>query len=221
MLSRVPQGSVLGPVLFVYGNDIPDCVDNLVGMYADDIKTFLKIKAKADNEKLQIDLSNLEEWAKTWQLGLNASKCNVMYFGRQNSCSQYIMNEDGQQLQVEESCCEKNVGLNIDTHCLKFNKQIKTAINKANSKLRIICRYFKILLAFYQIAYNNLLLHKTRLPIWCLDMLQDFHTFCTSRKQHSCQCGTWNNLFSKLALEHCISVLLYILSNLPWLFPLP
>ncbi len=49
VLSEVPQGSVLGPVLFVcYVNDIPDCVHNLVAMYADDTKIFSKIDAKGE-----------------------------------------------------------------------------------------------------------------------------------------------------------------------------
>ena len=63
MLSRFPQGNVLGPVLCVcYVNDIPDCVHNLVAMYADDTKAFSKIETKGDNEKLKIDSSNLETW---------------------------------------------------------------------------------------------------------------------------------------------------------------
>ena len=69
-----------------YVNGIPDCVHNLVAMYADDTKIFSKIEAKGDDEKLQIDLSKLEEWSRSWQLRFNASKCTVMHYGRQNPC---------------------------------------------------------------------------------------------------------------------------------------
>ena len=61
-LSGAPQGSVLGPVLFVcYVNDVPDLLHSLVGMYADDVKISSKITANPDNEKLQLDLASLEE----------------------------------------------------------------------------------------------------------------------------------------------------------------
>lgn len=67
VLSGVPQGSVIGSVIFIcYVNDIPDCVHNLVELYADDRKIFSKIEAKDDNEKLQTDLSILEELSRTW-----------------------------------------------------------------------------------------------------------------------------------------------------------
>ena len=82
------------------------------------------------------------------------------------------MNENGQQVQVEESCYKNNLGVHIYNHYLKFKKQIETAINKANSKLRMICRSFKILLAFYKNTCNDIPVHIARLPIWCLDMLQ-------------------------------------------------
>ena len=101
-----------------------------------------KIEGKGDNEKLQTDLTNLEEWSRTWQLRFNASKCKVMHFGRQNPCQQYLMNENDQQVQVEESSCEKDLGVLIDNQ-LKFNKQIETAVSKANSKLGMIRRSFE------------------------------------------------------------------------------
>ena len=113
-------------------------------MYADDTKIFSKIEAKGDNEKLQSDLSNLEEWSRTWQLRFNANKCKVMHFGRQNPCHQYLMNENDQKVQVEESFCEKDLGVHIDNR-LKFHKHIETAVNKANSKLGMIRRSFEYL----------------------------------------------------------------------------
>ena len=63
IISSVPQGSVLGPILFlIYVNDIPETVNSNVKMVADDTKIFRTLKNKPDCEFLQADLDNLSEW---------------------------------------------------------------------------------------------------------------------------------------------------------------
>ena len=60
--SGIPQGSVLGPVLFVvYINDLPDLVESLVQMFADDTKVFRRIGGMDDCKQLQEDLTNLQQ----------------------------------------------------------------------------------------------------------------------------------------------------------------
>ena len=67
VLSGVPQGSVLGPLLFVlYVNDIPDLIQANVRMFADDTKVYSVIKSFHDNLMLQKDLDNLMQWSRTW-----------------------------------------------------------------------------------------------------------------------------------------------------------
>ena len=82
VLSGVPQGSVLGPLLFLlYVNDIPDWVTGNVRMFADDTKIWRKIEGREDSEELQKDLDRLNEWSEEWLMQFNPDKCRVMHLG--------------------------------------------------------------------------------------------------------------------------------------------
>ena len=71
----MPQGSVLGPSLFVaFINDLPETVSSLCSMYTDDTKVYGEADSEGDINKLQSDLDSLADWADTWQLKLNADK---------------------------------------------------------------------------------------------------------------------------------------------------
>ncbi|CAI2723786.1 unnamed protein product [Schistosoma spindalis] len=92
VLSGVPQGTVLGPVLFLlYVNDLPRLLSSSVLLYADDVKIWRTIRCNGDSLELQNDLKKLSEWSDTWQLPINTSKCVVMHIGHQGSVT-YTMN---------------------------------------------------------------------------------------------------------------------------------
>lgn len=77
--SGIPQGTVLGPMLFViYINDMPECVDSTTYLFADDTKIFREIKSPNDEEKLQNDLDELQKWSDTWLLKFHPNKCKVL-----------------------------------------------------------------------------------------------------------------------------------------------
>ena len=77
MLSGVPIGSVLGPILFG---------ESQVKLFADDIKLYIRVQ-KDDpkgSDTIQNDLTNLEVWSDTWLLHFNAAKCKCMHLGHDN-----------------------------------------------------------------------------------------------------------------------------------------
>ena len=83
--SGIPQGSVLGPILFViYINDMPDCVAATAYLFADDIKLYKEIRLPEDSNSLQRDLDSLQEWSNTWLLKFHPNKCKVMTVSNKN-----------------------------------------------------------------------------------------------------------------------------------------
>ena len=83
--SGVPQGSVLGPILFMsFINDLPGTVSSMCAMYADDMKVHSPVNNSEDGDKLQKDLNALVNWANTWQLHFNSEKCKVHHLGKNN-----------------------------------------------------------------------------------------------------------------------------------------
>ena len=74
--SGVPQGSVLGPLLFlIFINDLEDNTSGNVLKFADDTKIFRQVRDVQDSISMQADLDQLVEWADKWQMQFNVSKC--------------------------------------------------------------------------------------------------------------------------------------------------
>ena len=88
IISGVPQGTVLGPTLFlIYINDLVTRVSNNITLFADDSKLF----GPAHSASLQADLNHINEWAEEWLLSFNISKCCVLHFGPKNENAVYSM----------------------------------------------------------------------------------------------------------------------------------
>ena len=93
-MSGVPQGSVLGPILFlIYINDLDDDITSKVLTFADDTKVFRKINSDADRQHLQDDLNKLIEWSEKWQMLFNFGKCKCLHTGHGNEDAQYTMGD--------------------------------------------------------------------------------------------------------------------------------
>ena len=72
VLSGVPQGTVLGPLLFLtFINDIPDCTRSDIRLFADDSLLYRRIRSRQDTTILQEDLAALEKWERDWQMSFN------------------------------------------------------------------------------------------------------------------------------------------------------
>jgi hypothetical protein len=138
--SGVPQGSVLGPLLFlIYINDIDDSVCSNLLKFADDTKVFSVVPTKNDIDRLQQDLLNLCNWSQDWLMLFNVDKCKVMHIGLNNSKANYEMN--GKYL--EEVTEERDLGV-IFQNDLKCSRQCLKAVNTANKVLGMIKRSFSV-----------------------------------------------------------------------------
>ncbi len=110
--SGAPQGSVLGPILFVlYVNDIPEGVRSLIKLFADDTKVLGKVRNEEDMDMVQRDLDYIEECSGIWQLGFNLEKCKCMHFGKQANPRKYTMWNGRENLVLKEVHEEKNLGV--------------------------------------------------------------------------------------------------------------
>ena len=99
--SGISQGSVLGPTLFVmYINDMPDAINSMCQLFADDAKIFKRVRSTDDNKKLQGDLDSLTEWSTRWQLPCNVEKCKSLHIGRNNR--KHIYEMDGKELDQDD-----------------------------------------------------------------------------------------------------------------------
>ena len=138
VLSGIPQGSVLGPTLFVcFINDLPTTVSSTIQIFADDTKIYRTLRNYSDFTALQDDLTSLKNWSDKWQLHFNASKCKILHLGYNNLHHSYQMGES----ELEITRAEKDLGVFIDDE-LKFHHHINIATNKANKILGLIRHTF-------------------------------------------------------------------------------
>ncbi|CAM5165820.1 unnamed protein product [Natator depressus] len=124
----VPQGSVLGPILFnLFMNDLEKGIKSEVAKFSDDTKLLKIVKTKADCEEFQIDLTELSDWAAKWQMKFNVDKCKVMQKGKNNP--NYTYNMMGTNLATANQ--EKDLGVIVDSS-LKTSMQCAVVVKKAN-----------------------------------------------------------------------------------------
>ncbi|XP_072039069.1 uncharacterized protein [Amphiura filiformis] len=138
VLSGVPQGTVLGPLLFLtYINDLPDMLSNQVRLFADDCLVYSTVSNERDMDSLQADLKSLETWQETWKMSFNPSKCTVMEISlkRNPPHRDYIF--CGQVLQQPNS--NPYLGVQLDNK-LNWGEHVTNTVNKANRTLGFLRR---------------------------------------------------------------------------------
>ena len=136
--SGVPQGSVLGPILFTAAvQSLPNDIRSSILIYSDDTKVYRPVTTRADAEDLQRDLDTLTAWSVAWQLPFNCAKCKVMHVGASNPRYSYSM----QGHVLEETAEEKDLGLTMDDQ-LQFHSQTCSVVTRALRTLGMIKRAF-------------------------------------------------------------------------------
>ncbi|KAJ8042793.1 RNA-directed DNA polymerase from mobile element jockey [Holothuria leucospilota] len=138
VISGVPQGTVLGPLLFlVYINDLPDNISSEVRLFADDCVIYRQIKNNLDQVQLQKDLNNLSEWQNKWQMHFNTKMCFSMRIthSRNPKLFHYTLDKDI----LESTASHTYLGVDISNN-LTWNRHVNHITSSANRSLAFIRR---------------------------------------------------------------------------------
>lgn len=186
VISGTPQGTILGPILFLsYINDIVDSVSSKIKLFADDTKIYRELRNPSlDEQYLQTDLNNLGKWAKKWQLRFNEEKCEAMRIthSRDKSTTNYKL---GTALKDVKSF--KDLGIIISKD-LTWSEHISTMVNKANQVLGLIRRSVGTAnTTTFSLLYKTLVrpLLEYAAPVWNPYLVKDIHAIESVQRRAS------------------------------------
>ena len=139
--SGVPQGSVLGPLLFlIFINDLPSCTrSSTTRLFADDCVVYKQITTANDAALLQKDIDALQKWERTWLMEFHPSKCQVVRVTNKRKPIDASYSIHGETLEIVPSA--KYLGLLVDSK-LSFNAHVDATTKKANSTRAFLSRNF-------------------------------------------------------------------------------
>ena len=190
VLSEIPQGSILGPLLFIiYINDLPGVVGSVCKLFADDCKLYRNIESEEDMMELQEDIERLCKWSRDWLLGFNIKKCKVISFGNMHFEIEYSLTDsenNSHTLSLEDSECDLGI---LFKKNLKFDEHIDKVVNKVNRISGLIRRKFTYIdkstfLTLYKslvrshLDYGNLIYYPTTKK--CKQILENAQRRATS-----------------------------------------
>ena len=136
--SGVPQGSILGPLLFlIFINDMPNVIskETWLPLFADDSKCFRVILGSDDDVKLQDDLNKLFQWSCIWGMDFNAKKCKVLRVARIRSIDDRDYYLGG--IKLDRVDVEKDLGILVSNN-LSWNNHIDVISSKAQKMLNVL-----------------------------------------------------------------------------------
>ena len=143
VISGVPQGSILGPVLFlIFVNDLPSTLSlSKVLLFADDTKCIMPICSLQDCLNLQTDLSRLSDWCSTWNLPLNEEKCSSIHFKPRSSPSSFTYHLNGKQ--ISSIAAHKDLGLFVSAD-ITWRSHYKLISSRAYKMLGILRSFLQL-----------------------------------------------------------------------------
>ena len=160
VISGVPQGSVLGPMLFIiFINDITDNLDptTTAKLIADDIKLYSELSFPHNNPQTQLD--NIHTWSSIWQLNISHSKCNILYVGTKSNHTFYHISTHP----INPVDYVKDLGVTVEPD-LKFNRHINDIVCRANQRSSLILRCFFFQKSIYHDpSFQNICQSHTRI----------------------------------------------------------
>ena len=196
VISGVPQGSVLGPLLFlIYINDLYAQLEGLceIKLFADDCKLYLGFDTKnqlINTRALQVALNKLSVWADNSQLSIQPDKCAVLYLGYGNEKQSYFLRDKI----IPEVSNFKDLGVNMSSN-LQFHVHISKIVQSASRAASLIMRTFKC-----------------KKPVFMVKM---FNTFIRSKLEYAS--SIWNP-HSKILINQIENVQRKFTKRLPGLW---
>lgn len=140
--SGVPQGSVLGPILFVlFINDLPKLIEDCdCSLFADDLKLYKKVTSTEDSTVLQENIDKITKWCRDNGMALNASKCSIISFyrGSLKIDSQYKIGDDT----LGRATVIRDLGVMLDEK-LNFKSHVDKIVSSARSVFGFVKRRAK------------------------------------------------------------------------------
>lgn len=167
VVSGVPQGSVLGPLLFlIFINDLPSGITSSIRLFADDCVVYRRISNSSDQSLLQRDLNLIETWCSRWLMEPNTSKCKCMVVSRKktNLIFQYSLNSTA----LSHASSYRYLGVLINTK-LTWSEHISSVVTDTSRSLGYLKRTLRLSPPeIRKIAYETFVRSKLEYasPIW-------------------------------------------------------
>ena len=162
VLSGVPQGSILGPLLFIF--DLPSVVSSPMKIFADDVAIYCPVTSTADCKAFQTDLDLISSWCSIWQMRLNPSKCEFL-------C-------------IPNKCSPIHHSYYLDNHLLQSVLSVKY--------LGVIVNYYVVTCTFVMLQPRTRLSGHLYCQFWTmLVSVESPHTLLLQKKKSWSSLGVW------------------------------